>query len=699
MEIDQSPSLIQPLTPALATSSPIVVPSGTPPVVTPAAVVTPQPATTPTSTSRPAVSPAAAPVEGITLSRLEELFSEARATEKWTAVIRTIGQVFSSEDVLNRSFLSESDSVFAGLNLDDVRKAFELLSSVPEVGGVLNSLTFATNSLLLNLETKANFMSQPSDLRVFMILLLNPLMYDPQHHSIFIKLCLSVKHLNERGTQVLQTWLQNFTRDMFDTLLATIQTFIAIRIESSPSLVMHEDPPIVSAVILLKLLFEANLVVRYVPMSDFYNDSLNENVDLRRDFIQWFERHSHDGLPAGGEHFFSFTDHSFVLDPASKSEILHYDAQIQQHRRAREALVQSALENEPRAFPYLVLEVRREHLLRDTLTHLIYRDVMDLKKELKVVFAGEEGIDQGGVKKEFFQILLRDLLDPKYGMFRYQEETRQLWFNSDSMDSPAEYRLIGILLGLAIYNGVILDVRFPSVVYKKLSGIEPTLSDLIEASPQLGKGLQQLLRHEGAVEDLCQTFQLTYEVYGEVRTFDLIPNGGDVLVTNANRQQYVDLYVKYMLVDCVAPQFNAFAQGFHDVCGGLAIKLFRPEELELLICGNPTLDFAALELGTEYDNGYDAQHQLIRWFWKIVHDLDEAKKKRLLFFCTGSDRAPIKGLQSMHLVVARNGPDSDRLPTAHTCFNHLLLPEYDSEEKLKRMLLTAIENAEGFGLK
>jgi ubiquitin-protein ligase E3 A len=58
----------------------------------------------------------------------------------------------------------------------------------------------------------------------------------------------------------------------------------------------------------------------------------------------------------------------------------------------------------------------------------------------------------------------------------------------------------------------------------------------------------------------------------------------------------------------------------------------------------------------------------------------------------------VKGLGSMLFVILKNGPDSDRLPTSHTCFNHLLLPEYKSKEKLKQMLLKAINNYEGFGL-
>lgn len=66
--------------------------------------------------------------------------------------------------------------------------------------------------------------------------------------------------------------------------------------------------------------------------------------------------------------------------------------------------------------------------------------------------------------------------------------------------------------------------------------------------------------------------------------------------------------------------------------------------------------------------------------------------------CTGSDRVPVGGLSRLKLMIARNGPDSDRLPTSHTCFNVLLLPEYTDREKLKDRLLKAINYSKGFGM-
>lgn len=130
-----------------------------------------------------------------------------------------------------------------------------------------------------------------------------------------------------------------------------------------------------------------------------------------------------------------------------------------------------------------------------------------------------------------------------------------------------------------------------------------------------------------------------------------------------------------------------------------ACRLLRHEELELLVCGLPHLDFADLEKGARYEAGYHAQHPTIRNFWSVLHELPIDAKKKFLFFTTGCDRAPVGGLSDLVMVIQRGGPDTDRLPTAHTCFNIMLLPEYSSRAKLKEKLLQAIENAHGFGLK
>ncbi|CAB4005468.1 ubiquitin- ligase E3A-like [Paramuricea clavata] len=286
-------------------------------------------------------------------------------------------------------------------------------------------------------------------------------------------------------------------------------------------------------------------------------------------------------------------------------------------------------------------------------------------------------------------------------MFTYDTDTRQCWFNQTSFESHDQFTLIGLMLGLAIYNNIILDVHFPMVVYRKLFGRNGSLVDLKDSHPVIANSLQNILDFEGDVENtfIC-SFAISYtDVFGNVLTHELIENGKDIPVTNESRKEYVDLYVDYILNKSIEDQFRPFKQGFDMVTKESPLKqFFRPEEVELLVCGSKDFDFEALESTTEYEGGFTETSLIIRWFWDIVHKFSIEQKKRLLMFITGSDRVPIGGLAKLKLVVARQGPDSNSLPTAHTCFNVLLIPDYSKKSQLEERLVKAITYSKGFGL-
>lgn len=104
--------------------------------------------------------------------------------------------------------------------------------------------------------------------------------------------------------------------------------------------------------------------------------------------------------------------------------------------------------------------------------------------------------------------------------------------------------------------------------------------------------------------------------------------------------------------------------------------MFTAEDLYLAICGCENLDFNELKKTTRYDDGYSEKSTTIQHFWNILlNDFDENEKKNFLKFLTGSDRSPLRGLSDIKLTISRHG-ESDHLPSAHTCFNHLLLPDY-----------------------
>ncbi|CRK23719.1 hypothetical protein BN1708_013781 [Verticillium longisporum] len=391
--------------------------------------------------------------------------------------------------------------------------------------------------------------------------------------------------------------------------------------------------------------------------------------------------------------------------------------------KARDAFFDSIMTRK-NVTQHLTLDVRRDCLVEDSLaavSEVIGSGGEDIKKRLRIEFRGEEGYDAGGLRKEWFLLLVREVFNPEHGLFTYDEESQLCYFNPNSFETSDQFFLVGVVIGLAIYNSTILDVALPPFAYRKLLAAAPissvpssahprpimtyNLEDLAEWRPRLAAGLKQLLDYDGDVEE---TFGLDFvvpvEKYGTVLQVPLCPGGEWKPVTNANRREFVDCYVRYLLDHAVTRQFEPFKRGFYTVCGGNALSLFRPEEIELLVRGSDTaLDIDSLRAAAEYDNwgtkNPDGTEPVIGWFWDTFKSATPSEQRKLLSFITGSDRIPAMGAALLPIKISCLGEDEERYPIARTCFNMLSLRRYGSQERLEHMLWTAVHESEGFGLK
>jgi len=365
------------------------------------------------------------------------------------------------------------------------------------------------------------------------------------------------------------------------------------------------------------------------------------------------------------------------------------------------------------ALLFFILKVRRDCILEDTTEALQRATPEDLRRQLKIVFEGEQGVDEGGLAREFFRLLSQQVFAMDCGLFdaSVAQNARALWFDKASSCESTDFWLAGVILGLVVYNNMPgLDVRFPSVIFKKIKDEPLGLEDLRQVHPDIHLSLRSLLQwqpedgmdiataRELFENTFCLDFVITWDKKGQVQTEELCPGGQDQSVTLDNREEFVRLYCEWLLKTSVERQFEPFRKGVRRVCDSPLFNALDSAELELIVCGEQDLDFSQLKRNAHYD-GYTDDLAYIESFWKVLLKLDGVQKKRFLCFVTGSDLAPVGGLQEMQLVIQRNGGEpTDRLPTAHTCFNLLLLPEYDSAAKLEHMIMTAMDNAEGFGL-
>ena len=214
-----------------------------------------------------------------------------------------------------------------------------------------------------------------------------------------------------------------------------------------------------------------------------------------------------------------------------------------------------------------------------------------------------------------------------------------------------------------------------------------------------------MLTFEGDVETtFCRDFVAVLDRYGQPTTVPLCPNGEQRPVTNSNRREFVDLYVWYLLDASVARQYGPFKRGFFTVCGGNALTLFRPEEIELLVRGSEeSLDVATLQTVAVYDNwGKDvdaANEPVVIWFWDAFAKANAKDQRKLLSFITASDRIPAMGATSLVIKIMCFGDHQERFPIARTCFNMIALYKYRTREMLEEKLWRAVADSEGFGMK
>lgn len=318
-----------------------------------------------------------------------------------------------------------------------------------------------------------------------------------------------------------------------------------------------------------------------------------------------------------GSKDFTVYDYAWMLNPESKYLMLSIESDIQQEDARAFRGVEDFLSNLARGrefvSPYCSINIKRDNLVETTL-NAISNPNLNFKKQLKVSFIGEQGVDAGGVTKEFFQLIIKLIFDPSYSMFNYNEETRTYWFNQDSLEPRVKFELIGFIIGLALYNTVILDIHFPRVIYKKLLGMEWTFDDLIDYSPAIAKSLEFILNNEedDLQDTLGCTFSVDKETYGQQETIDLIPGGSSIYVTQTNKQEYVQKYMEWLFDKSIESPFSAFKKGFYKLYSGEFTTNCDPEELQLMICGSPVLDFNELERITQYDGGYDKNSPAIK---------------------------------------------------------------------------------------
>uniref|UniRef100_A0A8C7ZDT9 HECT-type E3 ubiquitin transferase n=1 Tax=Oryzias sinensis TaxID=183150 RepID=A0A8C7ZDT9_9TELE len=359
----------------------------------------------------------------------------------------------------------------------------------------------------------------------------------------------------------------------------------------------------------------------------------------------WEMRFTVDGIPY-------FVDHNrrttTYIDPRTgKSSSLENGPQITYVRDFKAKVQYFRFWCQQLSMPqHIKITVSRKTLFEDSFQQIMSFHPQDLRRRLWIIFPGEEGLDYGGVAREWFFLLSHEVLNPMYCLFEYAgKDNYCLQINPASYINPDHlkyFKFIGRFIAMALFHGKFIDTGFSLPFYKRILNKPLTLKDLESIDPEFYNSLIWIKDNNIEECGLEMFFSVDKEILGEVTTHELKPDGGNIQVTEDNKEEYIRLVAEWRLSRGVEEQTQAFFEGFNEVLPQQYLQYFDAKELEVMLCGMQEIDLADWQRNTIYRH-YARNSKQIIWFWQFVKEMDNEKRMRLLQFVAGTCRLPMGG--------------------------------------------------------
>ncbi|KAG7229828.1 hypothetical protein INR49_012477 [Caranx melampygus] len=582
------------------------------------------------------------------LDEMIDTWTSTCDSKQWKKIKQEIQRTFSSASCVNKSFLEQSkdkhfqtSTKYPGLNLSLARRTFKKLVKKGEV--------FAeVEAAMLDFLPSSN--KRPvgvEGLRIF--LLLNELLYAIQKHKrqkstkFAETVAAAVLSLSPESLQIIGDWLSSLSTSTIGRYVKVWKQAISVLLSLKP---VPRNAGVRNLLHILQYLYNVNSRTpesQRIPESDFClsidDDFLNEELLL---WHLWSKRQSVHNQPL------LLCNFPIVMDLQAKKNVLDMNASA--------TMIEAQMHNVLDLFMevgfcipceeegFFVLELRRASLLEDTFEQLAQAHRRDYQRPLAVYFDENYVIDNL-YKKDFFHEVFHEMMSAESGMFMFSDSKTLAWFPSRVTQEHQRYFLFGFLCGLALYNQCIIYLPFPMALFKKLLGVKPSLEDMMEFSPRVGKSLQYILDDDIDSLDMC------FVIDWDGQEVDLDPENPEKPLTNQNKVEFVDAYVNHAFNTSVEDVFQEFRRGFFQLCARDLVRLFRPKELHDVLVGKDFHDWEKLKKNTLYEGVYHADHPTIQMFWEVFDELTEDQKKTFIWFLTGFERVPILGLENVKMKI------------------------------------------------
>ena len=358
------------------------------------------------------------------------------------------------------------------------------------------------------------------------------------------------------------------------------------------------------------------------------------------------------------------------------------------------------LENNP------ILVIDRNNILEDSYQQFQTTKDLNLKLPLEIYFVGEKAHDEGGVTRDWYSCLFRDIFSKERKLFRENPNNclikgTFLLYPKYSGMKMEYYEFGGTLFFKAFFDGIsIKGYNLNYVLINAIMKRATKLEDVKYYDLSLYKSLKEINDSNIKNNKTLSEIKFVWNVRDEnnkLKEVELIPNGKNISLNDDNKLLFIDKVIYQEIFAPYEEQIKYLRKGYFQFTGDEITGVFTVEEINFLFCGQIDLDINDWMENTEYKGYYDKNTKVIKMFWEKIKSLSQVELSKFLEFCTGLNNAPIDGFCALkgaggkiqkftiEPYINYSGEDYEfRLIEAKTCFNRIMLPDYKSKEEMDK---------------